>query len=105
MRKLQQREQRRRVEMHAILTSEQAVGLMAEMVALVKENVTDTKALQAIHNGMKHILLKRPNLNTGMTKMARAKAQEQAIATNRALAAEVAEAEGEIIDVEEVDVA
>jgi hypothetical protein len=67
LRKLQHREQRRRVEMHAMLTSEQAVGLMAEMVNLVYQNVPDTEARLKVRDGMRDILQRRPEL-TGAAK-------------------------------------
>ena len=62
LRKLQHREQRRRVEMHAMLTSEQAVSLMSEMVDLVYQNISDERVRLKIRDGMRDILLRRPQL-------------------------------------------
>jgi hypothetical protein len=56
------KEQKRRMDMNALVSVDQAVGLLAEVLMSVREYVHDTTALAAIHAKVTEALTKRPHL-------------------------------------------
>ena len=56
------KEQKRRMDMNALVSVDQAVGLLAEVLMAVKEHVHEQSALVAIHSKVSDALTKRPNL-------------------------------------------
>ena len=53
------KEQRRRMEMNALVSVDEAVGFAAEVMYAVKEYVSDPTALQGIHNRIQDALLRK----------------------------------------------
>ena len=51
-RKLSESERKRRMDMEVVITVERQMVLLGAVVALIKENVTDRKSLQAISTGL-----------------------------------------------------
>ena len=51
-RKLSESERKRRMDMEVVITVERQMVLIGAVVALIKENVTDRKSLQAISTGL-----------------------------------------------------
>jgi hypothetical protein len=56
------KEQKRRMDMNALVSVDQAVGLLAEVLMAVREYVHDQTALVAIHSKVSDALTKRPHL-------------------------------------------
>ena len=55
------KEQKRRLDMNALISVDQAVGFAAELLYAVKENVSDPKSLRAIHDKISDALNRRPH--------------------------------------------
>jgi hypothetical protein len=55
-------ENRRRASMHAMMSTEQAVGMLARIVAIIQDNVTDENSLKRIHKEFRSILIENPSL-------------------------------------------
>lgn len=56
------KEQKRRMDMNALVSVDQAVSLLAEVLMAVRTHVHDRDALVAIHDKISDALTKRPNL-------------------------------------------
>lgn len=60
-------EKKRRLEMHQLISTDQAQGLLADIIMVIRANVDETtchqhtKVLMAIHNGIKEAVNKRPS--------------------------------------------
>lgn len=55
------KEQKRRLDMNALISVDQAVGFAAELLYAVRDNVSDQRALTAIHDKISDALNRRPN--------------------------------------------
>ena len=55
-RKLSESERKRRMDMEVVITVERQMVLLGAVVALIKENVTDRKSLQAISTGLGELI-------------------------------------------------
>jgi len=67
--KLVGRENKRRATMQAMLSTEQAVALLARMVAIIQDNVTDQAALGVIHKEVRRLLIDNPSLAAGVGRV------------------------------------
>jgi hypothetical protein len=58
-------EQKRLMDMNALVSADQAVGFVTEVMQIVAANVTDKRALQTIEDGAIAALRKRPSMHAG----------------------------------------
>ena len=63
-------EQKRRLEMNALISADQAVAFAAEVLYAVKENVSNPDERMAIHKAVKDALEKRPHIRTSVAEQA-----------------------------------
>ena len=67
-------EQKRRMDMHALISTDQAVGFVGEILLAVRQEIETLKVpreeaqrvLQAIHNKVREALQKRPQFAAGV---------------------------------------
>jgi hypothetical protein len=59
LRKTVSQEQKRRMEMHTLISADQAVGMFAELMYEIREQVSDPKALNAIYKRAQEIVSKK----------------------------------------------
>lgn len=64
------REHKRRIDLHSVMTTEQAVSLLSRMMSLVTTYVNDEESLKGLHKGFRDILVGSPHLARGMAQIA-----------------------------------
>lgn len=62
-------EQKRRLEMHALISTDQAVGFVSEILTIVKDVVDDPKALHTIYQGVQNAFVKRPGMDDAANRL------------------------------------
>lgn len=56
-------EQKRRMDMNALISADQAVGMISEILYAAKEHVSDPKELNALYRAAQDIITRNPSLN------------------------------------------
>jgi hypothetical protein len=64
--RLTKQEQKRRMEMHTLISTEEAISFVTEVMLVVKEHVTEDKVKAEIYNDVMKILERRPSMAGGM---------------------------------------
>lgn len=62
-------ENKRRATMHAMMSTEQAVGLIARLVGVIQEVVTDEATIRKIHKEFRGLIVETPALAVGINKV------------------------------------
>lgn len=61
-------EQKRRMDMNALISTEDAVGFLSEALLVVRNNVSDPKELNAIYTEIQAVMTRRPGMMTAMSQ-------------------------------------
>lgn len=62
-------ENKRRATMHAMMSTEQAVGLIARLVGVIQDVVTDEAMLRKIHKEFRGLIVETPALAVGINRV------------------------------------
>jgi flagellar motility protein MotE (MotC chaperone) len=62
-------ENKRRSQMHAMMSTEQTVGMIARLVGIIQEVVTDEATVRKIHKEFRSLIVENPALAAGINKV------------------------------------
>lgn len=67
--KLVGRENKRRAQLHAVMSTDQIVGMLARIVTIIQDNVADPGSVRKIHKAVRELIVENPSLASGMDKV------------------------------------